>query len=223
MSKDVKINELEDSDSGEFLFVYSDRYNVFVFFRHIQDNKLYKITTDKLLNIEHIDEISVPDGFFNYKTIKFFKPLSNGSDHDFIGIVVFDDISYKFNIAENNNDTLKYTEEVDYKNNNKFNMLSCIKDIDIVSYIQKGNKVYLVGTENKHIAGDPIFGVLNIEKDCLDNVYYLYSDNGEIELKAINIDTDDHKVYVVGSTVDIDKEGIIIDKKPYFESFILRN
>jgi len=213
--KDIKIQKL--NDSGKYLFVYSDKHNVFFIFHAKEDKKLYKITTDKLLNIEYIDEIEVPSDFSEYKNIKFYKPLSNGDEHSFVGIIIFEDRSHKFRIDRYR---LSYTEKIEFVDNRQFNILSCLENIGIGSYIQKKNKLYLVGVDE--VYKDTVYAVVDMEKDKFDHVYYLYSDLGDIVAHSINTDVEDERIYICGWMNILDDKGVLIDQKPYFEMFAFK-
>lgn len=215
MSSETRIDRLDDS--GKFLFVYSDKYNVYFIF-HGSNNKLYLITTDKYLDIESADQIDIPDDFLKYDSVKFFKPYSNASDHTFIGIVKIKGKSFKFSII---NLTLTLTEEVDYVDNCQFNILTCLKDLTVTAYIQKKNKVFLVGYYEYDKANEYVYGVVNIETDSFEQIYYIYSDKGDLILSSVNIDTDGLKVYVAGH-VDHKVNDQIVDFKPFAEEFFLR-
>lgn len=216
LKRDVKIQEL--TDKGKYLFVYSDRYNVFIIFHSKEDDKLYKIITDKMLNINYIDEILTPSDLVEYKNIRFYRPFSNNGDYIFVGIVIFDDRSYKFKI-----DGYKfyYTEKIEYIDGQKFNIniLSCLKDITVASYIQKKNRLYIVGVDEEYESA--IYGVVNMEKNKFDRIYYLYSDFDEIVLNSINTDVDEERVYVCGWKNVLDNKGEVIYQTPFFEMFIL--
>lgn len=217
MSEDVRIDNL--NDSGRFLFIYSDKYNVYLFFWS-KSKKLYKVTTDKSLYIESADEIETPDEFSNFTDIKFFKPYTtNNTDHTFIGIVTIDGVSSKFSIE---NQQLVYTEEITYVNTNKFNSLNSLSGIEVVAHIQKKNKLFLVGIDINEDGYEPIYGVVDLEKDQFQQLYYLYSDKGEINLTTVNIDVDELKVYVGGHTDVLDHNNQIEDVKPFIETFLLR-
>lgn len=215
MSSETRIDRLDDS--GKLLFVYSDKYNIYFIF-HDRNEKLYLITTDKYLDIESADQIDVPENFFKYNFVKFFKPYSNTSDHTFIGIVKIDGKSFKFSIS---NLALTLTEEVDYVDNCQFNILTCLKDLTVTAYIQKKNKVFLVGYYEYDKVNEYIYGVVNIETDTFEQIYYIYSDKGDLILSSVNIDIDGLKVYVVGH-IDHIVNDQIVDSKPFVEEFLLR-
>lgn len=217
-TKDIKIQKLDDP--GKYLFVYSDKYNVFFIFQSKEDNKLYKITTDKLLNIEYIDEIITPNGFNDYVNIKFYKPYTeNNNEHTFVGIVMFQDSSYTFKIKSNTY-KLELNEKIDYVDNKQFNLLNCLKGIKITSYIQKKNKLYLVGVDEEH--DDAIYGIVNMEEDCFENVHYIYTDNGEVVVNSINTDVEDERIYICGWYDITNNEGERLNQKPYFEMFTFK-
>jgi len=216
-SRGIKLSDLEFN--GEHLFVYSDRFNIFFFFFDHEENKLYKITTDKFFMIDSIIEIYTPENFEGFKKIKFFKPFfANHSDHVFTGIIQFDTLAFKFKITDK--DTLTYTEEIVYSQpDGIINSLMSIKTIDINYYIQKKNQIYLVGYDKEY--GDYIFAIVNIEDDKLDKVYSLSSDYGDIIPFAINLDVDEKRIYVVGRMEYINKDNEVEKVKPFFETFLL--
>ena len=215
--KEIKIFDIEYV--GEYLFVYSDKFNIFFFFLDHDEKKLYKITTDKLFIIEYIDEITIPENFSEFKLIKFFKPFcANNNEYTFIGIVCFEDKSYKFKINDTNN--VIYTEEIVYNApDGIINNLRSIKNIDIESYIQKKNKIYLVGYDKKY--EDFIFAVVNIEDDKIEKVYSFYSDYGDVIPISINTDTEEGKIYIVGKINILDESDNLKEVKPFVETFLL--
>ena len=216
-NKDIKLSDLEFN--GEHLFVYSDRFNIFFFFFDHEENKLYKITTDKFYIVEHIDEIRTPEGFESFKKIKFFKPFNqNGNEYTFIGIVQFTNTAFRFKVDDQN--SLIYTEEIVYAQpDGIINSLKSIKSIDINSYIQKKNRINLVGYDEKF--SDYIFAIVNIEDDKLEKVYSLSSDYGDIIPFSVNTDVDEGKVYVVGRIEYIDSNDKVEKVTPFFETFLL--
>ena len=205
-------------DSGRFIFTYSDKRNVFFFFE-TSERKLYLVTADKYLNIEYVDEVEIPAIYKDYETIKFFKPYFNGNNHVFVGVITIYNKSYKFSV-----DDYKFTlgGGIDYICNKQFNLLSCLKEIEIVSYIQKKNRLYLVGKDKANDSTDPIYGVVDIEQDKFEHIYYMYTDFGNIELLTINTDVDGSKVYVAGYC-EVYEDDVLVDTNPYVEMFILRN
>lgn len=214
-NREIKIQKLEDS--GKYLFVYSDKRNVFFIFQSQDENKLYLITTDKSLNIEHVDEVATPENFINYTNIKFYKPLINNDEHTFVGIIMFEGSSYKFKIDRYK---LILTEQVEYIDNRQFNLLSCISNTRISSYIQKKHKLYVVGVDNEF--NDTIYAVVDMEKDKFENVYHLYSDTGDIVAHSINTDVEDERVYICGWIDILNDQGEKTTQKPYFEMFTFK-
>lgn len=218
-NKEIKLFDLDHS--GEYLFVYSDKHNIFFFFLDKEAKKLYKITTDKYFIIEYIDELSTPEDFYQYSDIKFFKPLfsnNNNNQYSFIGIMVLNNIHYKFRIEDDNK--LTYTEETKYSpNDGILGTLSCLTNVDIFNYIQKKNKVYLIGYDNEY--KDYIFTVVNISDNKLEKVYSITSEYGDIIPTSINTDTDEGKIYIVGKNITYDNNDKIISIKPYFDTFLL--
>lgn len=215
--KEIKLSDLEFN--GEHLFVYSDRFNIFFFFFDREEHKLYKITTDKFFLIENIDEVNTPNGFENFTSIKFFKPFcNNGNEYTFIGIIQFNDKAYKFRITDK--DEVEYTEQIVYRQpDGIIDSLSCLKSIDIFSYIQKKNRIFLVGYDEEY--ENYIFAIVSIEDDKLERVYSLYSDYGDIVPFSVNTDVDEGKIYIVGKIQYMDSNDNVTMIKPFFETFSL--
>jgi hypothetical protein len=118
--------------NGEFLFVYSDKFNITFFFKDNVEKELYKITTDKYLMIESIDEVKVPKDFFDAIKVKFFRPALANNATVYKGIAVFNNISKKFSI--NDYGDLVYFENTEYIDNSSLkNIVSCLEKIDIDS------------------------------------------------------------------------------------------
>lgn len=216
MGEDIRIDKLDEE--GKYLFVYSDKYYVhFVFYSNAR-KKLFNIKTDKYLTILSIDEVATPDGcdFSDYTDIKFFKPYTRDDEHFYIGIVTFKDESFKFTIKYNN---LQYEEKALYQPSTTFNAVECLQDSEVTSYIQKRNRLYVIGRESGDLENNPMYGIVDLEKGKFESIYYLFSDEGEISLNALNIDTDDLKVYVVGSLTNRETGSEV----PYLETFLLRS
>lgn len=214
MSKYIKLNKFEDK--GTYLFVYSDKFNIFFIFHSHEDNKMYMITTDKFLNIDNLDEIETPEGFFEYSDILFHKPNNDNGMYSYTGIARYSDKICRFKIDRNK---LAYLNELTHINTNQFNLLTCLKDIEITSYIQKKNTLYAIGKNTKQ--NDSVYLVVDIEKDLMDRIYYLYSDLGDINLHSINTDVDDDRVYVVGCKKIYGDKDFYMYSVPYFEQFLL--
>lgn len=213
-------NRIDDIDNkGKFIFIYSDKYNIFLFFWDVEKESLFKIISNKFMEIEYVDKVEVPEDFKEFTNINFFKPKVNSiQEYNFIGVVEHDGVYRKFSI---DNTQLEYEEEMEYGPAKQFNTLSCLDDIEIKAHIQRKNKIFIVGVE-REIGSDlehPIYGEVNIETGKFDYVYYLYSDKGRLELETINIDTNDLKVYVGGSISSFEEEK---DQIPFIECFLLR-
>ncbi len=217
MSGDIRIDKLDEE--GKHLFAYSDKCNVYFVFFSNSRKKLFNIKTDKRLSILSIDEIITPPerDFSEYTDIKFFKPYTKGDEHFYIGIVRFNDDLFKFTIKYNN---LQYEEKAQYEpSDTLIKTVACLCDSQITSYIQKRNRLYVIGHEVIDDEANPMYGIVDLEKDKFESIYHLFSDEGMISLNALNIDTKDLKVYVAGSLKNYDNNSEI----PYLETFMLRS
>lgn len=223
MSEDITINKL--TDSGKFVFVYSDKFNIFLFFVSKKDGNLYRVVLDKFFNILNIYPVSIgKDLKLNYENIKFFKPIRKGGEIVYIGTIEAeggDEFlgTYKFQIEFDKLELGQFVEQ-DVNVDKQFRLLSCVDGLLIENYIQKANKLYFVGKARvAESYCDPVYGVVDISTDSIDNIYYLYSDKGNIELSSLNLDPEDFKVYVVGRIDILNKDEQVVDCVPYLESF----
>jgi hypothetical protein len=216
-SRGTKITDIDLN--GRVIFIYSDKYNIFFFLLDFDVKKMYKITTDKSFVIENIDDVSIPDNFFNYERIKFFKPLNNYSKPNngyiYTGIITYTEISYKFTIMDDNIFTESNTITV-VKKKEPIDDLKCIEDFDIYCYIQKKDIVYAVGYDKRYDAYSYI--TVNIEKDKLKRVYSLNSEYGDILPLTLSIDPDEGMVYIGGNLAFYSSPTLV---KPYIECFLM--
>lgn len=83
-----------------------------------------------------------------------------------------------------------------------FDLLPGMDGIQIVSHIQRGNKVYICGYDNHNEDNAPVFIVYDLETSSFKRLYYLYTDAGSITLKTISVDVDSVHVYVGGYVTD---------------------
>lgn len=216
-SREVKIFSLENP--GKIYFIYSDKYNIFFFYYNTEENVFYKITTDKYFNVEYIEEIDIPDQFKDFTDIKLFKPFKDyrTSEYSFGGIIKTNDGDYKFTIGPSN--VLKVLEEVEYIDKSQLNLLTCLKDFNVISYIQKKDKIYLVAYDNKYSCY--IYGIVNIEKNNFQTLYSLYTDEGNIVPLTINIDHNEDKVIIGGYIEILDDDSNVTGIVQYIEQFLL--
>jgi len=198
-------------DKGEFLFVFSDKFNILLFFK-TENNQLFKITCDKYREIEVADEIDVPEDFEQFTNLKFFKPYSVNDSYTFGGILSVEDKHYKFVIEDYK---LELLEEIEYHNNFPFEEMEALEDLEVVSYISKKNKVHIVGKDAFKENYDSFYGVLDVDQKEFDKIYYIYSDKGQVDITSVNTDIQNKNVYICGSIQS--KEG----KHPFFETFVL--
>lgn len=204
------------TDEGEILFVYSDKYNIFVIFHKKEDDRLYRIVAHKDYEIDTVEPIETPAEWKDRKSIKFFKPyVDYDSNVSYIGIITLTDgNSFKFDIKY---DVMTIKEQTEFEPTKQFNMLKSLDRIEVVSHIQKKNKLFFVGADTIRGDQEAVYGVVDLETDEFEQIYYLYSDKGDIHLNSVNIDTDTLMVSIAGYVKM--RDGAI---KPYLESLLLR-
>lgn len=209
-------------ESGELLFVYCDRHNFYSVYKPYGEKVLYLATCDKSLYLSGVDRIEMPDEFFDYRSIRFFKPVSNSGVLQFPGLVTTDNGSYRFSFDETNNVQFERFDK-DLKDTNACNLLPELKNTEVTHGVQRGEKFYFTGIDLEAENGEhPIYGVVDLTSGKLETVYCLYSDLGEIETAAVTIDPYEHTVYVVGKILTVNETGKVVDHIPYLEKFFYR-
>lgn len=211
-----ELNFFDLDYNGEYLFVFSDKFNVFVIYFDREDNKLYLITTNKYFVIENIDEIETPSELRDYKNIKFFKPLNKDGTYVFNGIAVFENNkAKKFSIE---NLVFSFTEETEFQQKEfPFENLLSLGNVDINAYIHKRDKLYMIGYDIEY--EDHFFSVIDTKEDVIDKLYSLYSDRGDIIPLSMNYDCQERKLYIAGRLNIYNERDTLVAIKPYFETF----
>lgn len=199
------------TDSGVFEFVYTDRHSIVLFFLREVDNQLYRVTTDKNYEVLSIDLIITPKLFNGYTDLKFFKPFpANVDGYVYTGVFKQGDKYHKFTI---DNEEMHVKENFDYEDKSDLQNLKSLDEFSLQASIRKRDRLFFVGSDRE--SGDCVHGIINIEKDVVEKVNFLYTDEGEITLKTINIDTIDQHIYIAGYR---EYNGV---KSPYFETNLL--
>lgn len=203
---------------GKYIYCYSDKFNIYLFFSDFTDQVIYKVTCDKYFCVTEVDSITLPFKYSENLDIKFFKPVEcNDGVYKYIGTVNIDNVISKFEI--NNNNDLKVTTPTVKTSKKLFTIISCLDNIEVESYIQSKNKIYLTGFDTVNKGN--IYGVVDIENNKFLVYYILFSDLGDVIPMSINIDTSEEKVYIAGSIQKYDKDDILIETIPYIEAFML--
>ena len=203
---------------GEYLYVFADKFNIYVFYLDRTEGRLYLIQTDKLFNIENIDEIETPHEFKDYRKIKFFKPFNKDGINIYNGICLFEGSSAKKFTVEDF--VLRFTEEIEYVERPLlFNNLKTIGNWDINSYSNNNGLLFVVGYDKEH--EDYFFATIDEEKDRIVKLYGIYSEVGDIIPLSIHHDKFERRVYIVGRFDVIDEKGKVIGVQPYFECFFV--
>lgn len=209
-------------ESGEILFVYCDKHNFYMAYKPYGEKILYLVTCDKSLYVNGVDKIVLPDEFFTYRSIRFFKPVIVTGKPLFSGLVITPTGSYRFTFDESGKQSLEsFNKEL--KESNSCNLLPIMKNIEVTHSIQRGEKFYFTGIEDVPENGEhPVYGVVDLTSGKFEKIYCLYSDMGETETSALTIDHYEHTVYVVGKILKVDENGKVIDHLPYLEQFFYR-
>jgi len=211
----INIFSLFDKTS-EIIFIYSDKYNILFFFYNYEENALYKITTDKFFNIEYVDEIEIPEEYKDFREIKIFKPVDKNGFYSFPGLLITDKGDYKFIITDDN--TVVIEKETQYRPFNKTELLTCLNEFNIISFIQKKNKFYAIAFDKAY--ENYCFIEADIDKNQLTRCFSLYSDEGEVIPITINIDIADKRIYV-GGKIEYEVDEFTKSAKPFLEMFLL--
>lgn len=220
MTKEVNDVKLTDINvHGEFIYVFSDRFNIVLFCFDREDNSLYRITTDKSLIVERIEEVTIPSSFEKHSLIKFFKAEQlNNEEYIYNGIIVIDGVASRFSIDRDC--VFRYGEKTIYINQQHvIKQLSSLKNIDIYSYVQRKEKLYVVGYDEQY--GDYICAIISMATDSITKMYSIFTDYGSIIPLSINVDIHDNRIYVCGKIEYLDNNDNVIEIKPYFDSFLL--
>lgn len=210
-------------ESGEILFIYADKYSVYVLYRPDRRKQLYLAVCDKRLYIERVDVLEVPEWFFEYSTVRFFKP-KNQDEISFPGVVTVGETITRFEMYQNGE--VEFTDELgsfDLAVKQTALLLPVLETFDVVNGIQHREKFYFVGIDKQDLDNQhPVYGVVDMVGGNLETVYYLYSDKGEVVPSCVTIDVHERFVYVAGKTIVFDQNDSVIDHIPYIEQFMLR-
>lgn len=224
MSEEVHLSSVM-KESGEILFIYSDKYSVYTVYRPYLQKKMFVAICDKRLFIERAEYLELPEWFFNYSSIRFFKPkISNESDISFPGVVVVDGVTYRFELKPGEESVLSEMEEgFDPTAKQAHLLLSVLNNFEVIHGIQNRERFYFVGIDQSVLEEEhPVYGVVDMLSGKLETVYYLYSDIGEIHPACVTIDFHERNVYVVGKMKVFDNADVVVDEIPYLEQFMLK-
>lgn len=211
-------------ENGEILFIFADKYSVYTVYRIFGENKAFLVVCDKRLFIERAEYLEVPEWFFGYTTVRFFKPKQYNDEITFPGVVEIDGKMYRFEIKEGEAVKLQeMTSEFEPTVKQTHHLLPVLETFEVTHGIQNRDKFYFVGIEQEDPeACHPVYGVVDMLSGELETVYYLYSDAGEIEPACLTIDFHERNVYVVGKTKVYNRDTVVAHK-PFIEQFMLRS
>lgn len=209
-------------NKGSVLFIFSDRNNIFAVYEDMEDNCYYMFMMDKHFIIEAISAILLPDEFKGKKVewLKWFKPYQQANKcYSFSGICKLDNVSYRFTINDTSVLTLGSEEKLlpdsvqrDFK---------CLQGIEVESFSQRQNGVvHLVGLDTKY--KEQVYCVVDLDKDICVKRYHLRSDEGDLKVNMVNVDTHDMRVYLCGEVSRFNEaDDSFLYSTPYVETFLL--
>lgn len=207
-----------NSQAGEYLFTYADQYNLYFILYATEEDRVYLVIADKRRNIEAgiplTDSASI---LFKAEQVKWFKPVQRDSDTTFLGRVFDQGKKYHFTFSENSGKFVLEENDVSYDRiPDSYALLSCLEDIEVVHGIQRNSFFYFTGYQVSEDGGkETVVGKVDMALGKVSNIYFLYSDLGEIFPSAISIDHHDDLIYVVGKLVT--EEGQVT---PYMDAFL---
>lgn len=223
MSEEIHLSSVT-KESGEILFIYADKYSVYVLYRPDQRKQLYLAVCDKRLYLERVDVMEVPEWFFEYSSVRFFKPKNYNDEVSFPGVVTTPEDINRFEIFQSGE--MSFSEAPDSFDpmvKQAHLLLPVLETFDVTHGIQHREKFYFVGIDKEEPGNQhPVYGVVDMVSGALETVYYLYSDKGEIIPACVSIDAHERVVYVAGKTNVFDQNDSVIDHIPYLEQFMLR-
>lgn len=212
--KDVNITSIQ---SGECLHIYSNKHNVTFFILDKNEKTLYKVTTDKLLNIEYLDEVALPVNFINLSSIKFFTPKTFNDELTYSGIVVINNVASLFKMSDSTN-IIEYVRDAvnsDWLETTQLGrLLTCMGTFTVHRYVQKKQTIYAIGYDNE--IKSSFYCIADTSIDKVVKLYYLNSDVGEIIPSSIVVDENENRVLIAGKIVEYDTNSVT----PYYETFI---
>lgn len=208
-------NLLQLKNRGVILFVYSDKRNLYVIYHDLEGDGVYKFVLDKLLTIESVHELEVPERFKEFKDLHWHKPvLQHNGCFIFSGAGTLEDGTYPFKITDM--DVLEIGESLCSPNVFTLLPMASLEDIEVDVHIQKSNKLYVIGYHKE--THDQVFVLIDLVQDKILRRYTLCSEVGEIVATTINIDCTDNRLYVGGFIRDPKTCDVL---QPYFDSFLM--
>lgn len=222
MSEEIHLASVT-KENGEILFIYTDKYSVYVLYRPESRKQIYLAICDKRLYIERVDILEIPEWFFDYSSLRFFKPR-NQDTVSFPGVVTVGDETIRFEMFQSGEITFSgEANSFDPTVKQAHLLLPVLEPFSVIHGIQHREKFYYVGIDeqdedNTH----PVYGVVDMVSGELETLYYLYSDKGEVDPACVTIDTHERVVYVVGKINVFDQNDSVTDHIPYIEQFMLK-
>lgn len=200
---------------GEIVYSYSLREHDFIYFVTLERGKVVLMTMDKNLNAISQDLVLNSSKLISADELNFFKPVKSEEGLTFKGTAVNGDELVCFNF--NNQDfTVNYsTSDISRKVELSYSLFEAMTDIEVKQGIQNLSSFYFVGYCVEGGYSSPCVGILDIETQKLDKLYFLYSDKGIIDLNTLSLDFENKRI-LVGGRLSTD-EG---ETFKYVESFL---
>lgn len=212
---------LDLDNKGSVLFIFSDRNNIFAIYEDMEDNCFFLFMMDKNFTIEATSEIKLPEELKgkHIDWTGWFRPFQTPTkSYYFNGICNVDGVSYKFKIDDASVMTLVGVES--YRQDSSFNQLSCLEGIKIESHARKANILYVVGFDSKY--KEQVYCVVDTDKDVCVKRYHLRSDEGDLKVNTVNVDTNERRVYLCGEVSRYNEtDDSFLFSTPYVEMFLL--
>lgn len=215
-------NFLELENQGSIIYIYADRYNIFVVYEDIEDKKFYLFSLDKGLIVEAVHEIKFPEEFedADVEWVHWYNPKhADFGGYIFRGVLIIDDVTCHFEINDKA-ELILFDREIPYK----YDPAKMLKDE--LGYVENLKpEVFAVKNGRTHIAGvnsdsEQVYCVVDTNKESCVKRYTLHSDVGEIKVNAITVDTHDNRVYLAGEINRYNTDGSYQNSIPYLEMFL---
>ena len=212
------VSFLGTKNDGSILGLFSDRYHIYVFYEDYEDKTYYWFMLDKTYMIESVSEISFPPDIDKeqFSFIRWITPTqTNQHTYLYKGFCLVDGIECRFTIDELCHLTVT---ESPHKEKLLPGTYNCLTNIQVDTFTQSGNDIYLSGWDNQF--NEQVYCKVDAANDVCVKRYHLSSDDGDVTVKTIAIDTYEQRVYLGGSVIRYDDNDQFVSAIPFFEVFL---